>query len=828
MRRREAPSASCAGGVVSSWNRARARSAAAVVAGSILAGWVHAQRLPEGAHVATLRLGAPSVETFVLHGTVPVPRGVVPMPDGGSPFHVVDADGTLVPAQVETVSRYPLDADGADVVELLARVHRPANTATGARIAYQVVTQAHRATDARPGELVASLLETPRTLLARSTDAFGNLYAADLYEDVRNPAGDRYRELREGVAAETAATHQMLLAVSPQGGAQGTLPHSMGVHAYVTTYRDENFLSLDLRVHNAASGLDAATPLDDALQKLYFGTFELKLPRSWVLLSAEPDPYFGAPYDEANGRVWPIVAPLANGKLHLLPQMGQFQRRLAVAHDDPESIARALSALRQEGLAFCAGGDNQAGFPLWSWWNATTARYFPQRRRLPELPEQDPAALRATDDANLAARLAQVEQGSTGLWPAISPGLGWAHPWGDTDGGMVGGEEIWLFDGMTTAWGASTAGYRFAQLRHRMYTDRQRNVLFNLGGLPTAVHQWIEHDAVHGDTLPIWWFNGPMLWAADPFGFGNAPTFQSTWVAANGKQPPYESALLAFGSVDESHLGRYTHDAKVLVWLGNDALAKDDLRGQADAFRLGYCELPQDIWNGTIVSGLRASETYVASRPGNGLSFGRREGWCIDAVSAAYSTQDDAWRERARPWLARIADLVEDGQSTCTGTIQATLLYNVFNAQYRCRQSIEAAIGEHGLVGLRESVFGRSDPARSQALNGVLERSCRAMISPLFWSASGHAPWSLIGVGPGDSTQPLFCSFIPPDGNAGFTDAYQCWSSFAYGYEVTGDAQFLLKAQEMLGLNLRSGLEQHALENLQNRAALLELVQRLQ
>ena len=74
----------------------------------------------------------------------------------------------------------------------------------------------------------------------------------------------------------------------------------------------------------------------------------------------------------------------------------------------------------------------------------------------------------------------------------------------------------------------------------------------------------------------------------------------------------------------------------------------------------------------------------------------------------------------------------------------------------------------------------------------------------------------------------MFCTFIPQDGNSGFTDAYQCWSSFAYGYEVTGDPVFLSKAQEMLGQNLRAGLEQHAQENLANRAALLELVQRLQ
>ncbi|MBI5362475.1 MAG: hypothetical protein HZA53_04795 [Planctomycetes bacterium] len=782
----------------------------------------------QGVQVATFRLAAPAAGEFVLRATLPVPPGTFLPENGGSAFHVRNPDGAMVPAQTEVVSRYPQSTDGADVVEVLARVRRPAGAQPGDALTYPVLLEPHRLEQTAPGAQVALLLATTRAVYARATDAFGHEYVADLYEDVRIPGGDRYRVLRAGLAARTEATHQSLRAVDPETGPLGTLPHLMGVHAYFTQWSGEDFLSLDLRVHNAASGQDPATPLDDALQKLYFGTFELRLPHDWVVLDAFPNPYFGAPLTEGSFRVWPIVAPLANGKLHVLPQMAQFQRRLVIAHDDPETIARALVVLREENLGYCAPGAPSKTRPLWSWWNAGTARYFPQRRRMPDLGMLDTAQQIASDQGALAVRQTQLATGSTGPWPAQSAGLGWAHPWGVTDGGMVSGDEIWLYDGLTTAWCASNSGYRFAELRHRMYVDRQRNVLFNAPGNPTAVHQWVVHDAVHGDYLPVWWFNGPMLWAADPFGLSTAPTFQNDWVAANGKAPAYDAELGAYQSIDEAHLGRFTHDAKVLVWLGNDALAKDDLRGQAESFHFGYSELPQDIWNGTIVSGLRASETYVAGHPGNGFSFGRREGWCLDAVCAAYSTSDELWRARNRPWLARVVNVIEAGQSTCTGTIQATLLYNVFNAQYRCRQSIEAAIGEHALVALRESVFGRGDPAASQSLNRVLANSTRAMIAPLYWSSAGHAPWSLIAVGPGDSAQPLYCNSIPADGNGGNVDAYQCWSSFAYGYELGGDAQFLLKAQEMLGQNLRSGLEDHVLENLNNRAAILELVQRLQ
>ena len=67
----------------------------------------------------------------------------------------------------------------------------------------------------------------------------------------------------------------------------------------------------------------------------------------------------------------------------------------------------------------------------------------------------------------------------------------------------------------------------------------------------------------------------------------------------------------------------------------------------------------------------------------------------------------------------------------CTGIIQATFMGNIFGAQYRNRQSIEAAITEHALVGMRESVFRGDEDARVGETNEVLKKAFYAMISPL-------------------------------------------------------------------------------------------------
>jgi hypothetical protein len=328
--------------------------------------------------------------------------------------------------------------------------------------------------------------------------------------------------------------------------------------------------------------------------------------------------------------------------------------------------------------------------------------------------------------------------------------------------------------------------------------------------------------------LPVWWYNSPMFWASDPFGYNTAPTFQVDAVTAGARKPWYEDQLLAFHAIDLHHLTRYTRSPKVLLWLGNDALAKDDLCAQAEGFRISYTMLPQDIWGAIIPTGLYALRHYVDAHPGEGLPFGRGEGWGLDTALVAYSVQSDDWRERNLPWFREILDVVEKGQSNCSYVIQSTPLYNIFDAKYRCRQSIEAAITENALVGLRETVFLGSDSSRTVRLDAVLRKALYAMVSPLVWSSSNHGPWAMIATGPFNVSAPPYCNWVPSDGNYGIPDHYQIWSSFAYGWELTHDPIFLSKATEAMGAtDFITGTQDFPLYNWQNRAALMALGQEL-
>jgi len=815
-------------GIIGTWLAALVAGCSGGGSGSSLGGADYIPSEPPvlvfaaGDTVAQVELELPAADPFVLRATLPVPRRVHPRGDGLSAFEFVDPEGLVYAAQVETVTRYPAIEDGADVVEVLARVARPASAVPGQRVQFGVRFQPSAPAPLAADPEVDALLATPGALVARSHDAFDHRYSADLWSAVR--AGEPVRALRTGAIADQRVTHSVLLPEVPEPGATGTLPHMFGVHAYLTRWAGEPFFSLDLRVHNALCGNVLGTDVEQPLAQLYFEDFELLVPDGWVVLNSIEDPFAGTAYVDGTSNVQPLVRRIGDGTLHVIHQTGQFERRLVVCRAGHE--ARALEHLREAGLAFCRSGTNAGGMPLFSWWNESTARYFPQRQELPYLESVGAQTLRQADAAEYASRASSVATGSAGTWPLVSPGLGWAHPWGVSEAGMVSGLEIHLYDGVTTAAGASRDGYRLHQLLHRMQTDRQHNVLFELDGDATRWETWAVH-APQGSFLPVWWYNYPMLWAADPFGFSLAPTFQNEHVAATGRAPAYAQALLSHESIDQAHLIRYTRNPKVLVWLGNDALAKDDLTAQAEGILFTYTDLPQDLWGAVIPTGLLAAQTFVQAYPGKGVFYGRGEGWGLDLVSAVYSFQTREWRQRAEPWFGKVLAMLERGQSSCSGLIQNTPLGNVFNGRYGCHQSIEAAITENALVSMRESVFQGHDLARTAQVNRVLRRSAYGMIGPLKWSNAHKGPWALMAVAPADITRPQFCSYVPSDGNYGFADKYQIWSTFAYGYEVSGDVRFLNKAKEALGAADVHALELNPLDNLNNRCALLALVQRL-
>ncbi len=801
-------------------------------------GGAPAAPLATGAVVTELETRSPSEATFVLRGTIPVPPGIYPRSDGLGAFTIHDFDGTPLETQTEIVGRYPNDADGADVVEVLARVRRNPTYAQGSQVRYEVRNTPRPARTA-PGTagvqdlsqgpealapIVQGFLADPLAIEITAYDCFGNAYVVHPLDGTGVA-----RRMRYGTVQTELCVYQTMVPVQPVAGAQGTLPHSFGVHAYVSTFTGDEIVGLDLRLHDGHSGLDPGSALDDPLDTLYFQRIDVTVPDAFTVEQDFADPLFGATTIVNGRRTVSLVEPNADGTMHVMRWQGQMHRRLFLA--SAADRVKALSYLEDgTGLGFCVRGtDPSDGHAYWSWWNRGTARYFPQRYQLPSLDHVGAANLRSTLRGTYDWIRDHLVNGTgDGTYPIVVGNLGWSHPYGVAYGGMTGGSEIHISDGIESAESASTHGLVAVRATHRMQTDRQRTALYDLDGEPTAVEEWVLNGP-NGPYVPFEHYVLPNLALSDPFGVSSAPQFQIQYVEGTGREPAYYATYMSYDPYDYQHFVRYTRSAKVLAWLSNDSLAKDDLRMQAETFHLSYHTYANNSGGGAQANGMKAAMDFVSAVPGVGLPFGRGEAWGFDCAAAAFSSADVAWRAKTRPWFEDLAELVSDGQGACNGFLQATVTPKFFSGMYRGRQEIEQAISENMLQGVRESVFRGNDAARSDLVRDVLADSLYAFVSSMAWPSGQSAPASLTAVGPLDPTLGVWCSFskMPSGGWTGLEN-YQNWSSFAYAYEITGDSFFLTKAtQESGGGVLLSNLEQDGTNNLPNRAALLALAQRL-
>ena len=788
-----------------------------------------------GPIVATVEVDAPTTPTAVVQATVPVPKGTF-LPDRATtPLALVDPAGQTLTTQVEVVARYPDPADGASVVEVLGLDPDPAAHGPG-KLTYLVRTDAAPRTLApyppRIPHLLSglnavaapaqSLVANKGQVLLAGTDVFGNIYVLDLLHEPLYDSGAREWR-RFGPLRTEQRSHGQLRPIAPLGGPTATLPHHLGVHSYVRVTSGDPVVELDLRLHNGADGSSALNP---PLADLYFNELVLLLPQGWTAAPVYGDPTVGQPYDLGPFyRVFPLIAPNADGTPHFMPQQGQLHRRLVLA---PETeTVRAKAHADREGLGFVRPGPGGASSPLlWSWWNGATANFFPQRHQLPRLDQIDPAKL----GQDLTTAFVQLRDHlalgtGDGIYPVVSGDLGWAHPYGVAYGGMTGGDGIEFLWGIKSLVAGSRDGYRRFEVLHRMNTERMPNALYRLDGEPSRLGDWLQVSSVTGETYVDFFFYMHPTGSNDPWGFTTAPTHQVEHVKANGLEPAYEAALAAYEHYDIQHLVRYTGPAKLLAWVGNDSLAKDDLELQAELIHLSYHPFHNSAYGHVQGTGMRADIDYVAANPAQGFPFGRAEGWSMDTMTAAFVLGNDDFRQRKLPWLQSIAQLIVQGQEACSGFLQSEIYVKILGGNYRGRQVVEESIVQNGALGVLRSVLVGLDPVRAQMLEDALRHSLYALIGPIAWDPAQSEPWSQTATGPLDLALPGFCTTLPSDGTSGITDSWQQWASLAYGLELTGDPAFLLKAETMLGMPLFQLTVDQDLSSLGNRAALHAVVE---
>jgi len=775
--------------------------------------------------VARISVELPQMEQFILQATVPVPAGTFLPSMTNMPLAIVTG-GVPATTQIESVTRFPRDADGAAVVELIARVIRPAGAAPGSEQVYDVILHDHARGTHQPGVDVSALLATPGAVTLATRDLYGNRFATDLYAKPRTGAPGT-TVLRNGAYVKEVRTHEVL---TLQGTPQGQpLPHMMGVHATFRTYSNEDFVLLDLHVHNGMDGRDFSTTLDDVVCDIYFERLDLELPTGWQVLTAFNAPYFGAPVNDAGHVDWPLIDRLPYRQLHLLQQQAQFTRRYVIARPGA-ALDRGREVLERRSFGFAMPGFVNVTQELWSWWHPTIGAYLPQRQALPTLAHMNQAALRASIQARrneLRNLLATGDKSPSGPYPLTTKLLGWAHPWSYAYGGVTGGIEIEQWPGTDIFWARSPAGLQLMDLQAQCYEDRQPVALYNSSGKPSRFEDMVQPSSPFGPWMPSYFHLRPSP-SSHYFAFPIADRTQVNFAYETYRVPYYEKELRAFDPIDFEHLTRYMNAWLVLAWLTNDAEAKRTFELHSELTRITLSELYNSSYGHVQGIGLLARIQAAQAHGGKGGNWGRGQAWSLQASLAAYALGTDELRARHRPWYTLIANTIRDTVSTCTGNLTSHQIYEGFKGVYQTRQSFEAAFMLHAVHGLRRTVFESTDPAVHDSLTTVLRVGAEASIAPPFWNPANRAQHRHVATRLFATSSPDFCTNIPPGGVTEFFDSWTGLTTCAYGYHVTRDPIYLLRASEAIGgANALAQLESQGLGNIADKAPIMALLQYL-
>ena len=744
--------------------------------------------------VATLTHEAPSSATYILHGTIPIPSGTWNGDREHPTLAVQNPDGSFAPTQMEVVTR---SADGIpEVVELIAEVTRLPQTNPGDSVEFLVYPRQRSNGPHQLHPEVAQLMAGPGELILRTTDVFSNRYEADLLRDW-HIGQDAIR--KQGVWVEQKYGHEVLLPTAASNTATA-MPHMMGSHVYVTTYADRPFVALDLLVHNGLHGLDEESAIDDLLDRLYFRNLVLELPVGWQVISMFENPTEGTLQENqsAGYSTIDLIKSQAGGKMHAMPQQSRFTRRLMLVKDDPAAIAEATEVMEREHLAFVKRPERQADLTHWSWWNPATAFYYPQKFVLPTLNDFDLPEVQNNLERFSDRIQGQVEDGEGGLYPFVSDPIGWSHPWGNPYGGQPGGDEIHFVDGLRTVVTASRKGYQLAEFAAKSYMDRSPMAFYGADGMALRLRDLMEVDSkgriyasCHFQMIPIGNHAFPRFDLTD-----KSHEEAVLWL---GLEPDYLDHLEAWQVIDTQHLVRHTRNYKTMVWVGNDSLAKDEMRLVAELYRLSLHEVYQSPYGYIQGSGLLAKQLYVNKFPGVGISIGRGEAWGIDAACAAYAIEGPEFRNRFLPWFEIITEVVRDGQSTCTGNVMSFPISNYFQGRYTVRQSFEVAMVEQALRSMAQSVFKDVDEPMFLTLQDVASGSTYSSMREPFWDPLQRGPWFTIATGTHDpGLFPDLCENIPREARLDHVDFTDYWNAIAYTYQQTQDPFLWTRMEIML------------------------------
>lgn len=215
------------------------------------------------------------------------------------------------------------------------------------------------------------------------------------------------------------------------------------------------------------------------------------------------------------------------------------------------------------------------------------------------------------------------------------------HPYFKTSQGAHGGEEIDHVKGYSL----SVQEYGENMAVNGANNERQPWTIYRNDGDPKTAENFASEN---NDIIPF-------VYGSHDFAINAIPEFK---YAGDFNEGSANREIEIWKPHDSAHQVRYNKRPQTLVYLGNDSMAKDDMKMSAE-LNILELHLFNHLPNGWATQWtLKEKIEYAQGNTRNGNIAGRDFAWKVESVCAYNTIADEEWRRDHIRWFKKVAEMI--------------------------------------------------------------------------------------------------------------------------------------------------------------------------
>lgn len=522
-----------------------------------------------------------------------------------------------------------------------------------------------------------------------------------------------------------------------------------GVVIYTTQYVGQAMFDFDIDINNAL--------VERIIGNVYFKSLALVIEDNYKLL-----PKMGSqrPCNTAANDRYFIAMP----SQYFWPKQGHLHRRFVAT---PQAgVSRKLIAYKQQfgGLGFCLDWPDSFGVSKTGlgtvtndlkYWGLDGKAYYGReglRRQGLDMSSAIDGALKTGD--------------TRPSFSVYSSAFGPFHPYFFPQQGSPGGFGIHHYSGYRLC----IEDFAAQACIHAMNAERQPWCMYYVNGRPKNSDDFANEN---GGIIP---FNfGPL-----DYDINNVPAFLNVRDFNNGNAG---RDILNWAPHDNSHQCRYLKPMQVLVYVGNDWLAKRHLEMTAEVDVL-YMNTHQQHTSYGVQHNLTTMLEIARENPGEGGILGRNRCWPIDAVMSYYAIAPLEWRNKMQTWIQELSECIITSQMP-TGwnnrnegdSGDQVVATAGFPQQYDIAQTFEVEFEDWA----KRCLWINMDPAdrlRIELMRSTI-RSAKTFFQSAIYNGHAYRWFMVVGDNHGEAYTPEQLQYNLTSGN---DEVFQGWFVLNHAY----------------------------------------------